>query len=72
MTNPFDDDAGTFVVLNNSEGQYSLWPSLIDVPDGWSKRFGPQTRQRCLAYVEQHWLDMRPASLIASEEQRAK
>ena len=28
MTNPFEDDNGTFHVLVNDEGQHSLWPSL--------------------------------------------
>jgi hypothetical protein len=35
MTNPFDDDNGTFIALINDEGQYSLWPTFADVPDGW-------------------------------------
>ena len=36
MTNPFDDKSGIFQVLINDEGQYSLWPSFIDVPKGWT------------------------------------
>jgi len=35
MTNPFEDENGIYHVLINDEGQYSLWPSFIDVPDGW-------------------------------------
>ena len=31
MTNPFDDEDGTFLVLLNDEEQYSLWPAFIDV-----------------------------------------
>jgi MbtH protein len=27
MTNPFDDENATYVVLVNQEGQYSLWPA---------------------------------------------
>ena len=30
MTNPFEDENGTYVVLINDEGQYSLWPDFID------------------------------------------
>ncbi|MFE7595491.1 MbtH family NRPS accessory protein, partial [Kitasatospora sp. NPDC057512] len=26
MTNPFDDQDGTFLVLVNDENQHSLWP----------------------------------------------
>jgi MbtH protein len=62
-TNPFDDDNGTFVVLINDEEQYSLWPTFADVPEGWQRVFGAAGRADCLAYVEQHWTDMRPRSL---------
>ncbi|OBK21745.1 protein mbtH [Mycobacterium asiaticum] len=61
--NPFDDDSRTFLVLVNSEGQHSLWPSSIDVPAGWDVAFGTDTRSNCLDFVEQNWTDMRPASL---------
>jgi MbtH protein len=61
--NPFDDDSGTFVVLINGEEQYSLWPTFADVPEGWRTVFGAARRADCLAYVEQHWTDMRPRSL---------
>lgn len=29
MTNPFDDEDGSFLILVNDEGQYSVWPSFI-------------------------------------------
>ncbi|MCA1705203.1 MAG: MbtH family protein [Actinobacteria bacterium] len=63
-TNPFDDENGTFYALINHEGQYSLWPVFADVPAGWTVVHGPQTRQPCLDYIEEHWTDMRPKSLI--------
>ena len=62
-TNPFDDDDGTFLVLVNDEGQHSLWPSFADVPAGWRRVFGEDTREACLAYVETTWTDLRPRSL---------
>jgi MbtH protein len=62
-TNPFDDETGTFVVLVNDEDQHSLWPTFADVPAGWRKVFGEPGRAECLAYVEEHWTDMRPKSL---------
>jgi MbtH protein len=65
MTNPFDDENGTFLVLVNEEGQHSLWPSFAEVPDGWTIAHGPGARRECLAYVEENWTDMRPKSLIA-------
>ncbi|MEU9714614.1 MbtH family protein [Streptomyces sp. NPDC047976] len=63
MTNPFDDQDGTFLVLVNDEGQYSLWPSFNEVPDGWKVSLGEGSRDAALAHVEQHWTDLRPASL---------
>jgi uncharacterized protein YbdZ (MbtH family) len=62
-TNPFDDEAGTFLVVVNDEDQHSLWPAFADVPAGWRKVFGEASRAECLAYVEEHWTDIRPKSL---------
>lgn len=64
MSNPFDDPEGVFLVLVNQEGQHCLWPQFAEVPAGWSEVFGAADRDACLAYVEQHWTDMRPKSLI--------
>lgn len=64
MTNHFDDTDGTYLVLINDEGQHSLWPTFIDVRSGWHVANSPDTRQGCLDYINQHWTDMRPQSLI--------
>lgn len=64
MTNPFDDPAGSFLVLVNDEGQHSLWPARTAVPAGWEQVYGPQERQACLDYVDEHWVDLRPRSLV--------
>jgi MbtH protein len=69
MTNPFDDPDGTFLVVVNAEGQHSLWPEFAAVPAGWSVASGPADRQSCLDYVSTHWVDMRPASLVAATEE---
>jgi MbtH protein len=63
-TNPFEDEDSRYFALTNDEGQYSLWPAFAAVPDGWSVAHGEDTRQACLAYVEENWADMRPKSLI--------
>jgi MbtH protein len=67
-SNPFDNDSGSFFVLINDEGQYCLWPTFADVPKGWNAVLGPENRGACLQYVEQHWTDMRPKSLVRSME----
>jgi MbtH protein len=71
-TNPFDDDNGTFYALVNDEGQYSLWPTFVPVPDGWTVVHGPASRQECLDHIEANWTDMRPKSLIAQMERQAR
>ncbi|MFI1018576.1 MbtH family protein [Streptomyces sp. NPDC020965] len=64
--NPFDDPHSTFLVLVNHENQHSIWPSFADVPVGWDVVHGEADRRSCLDYVEEHWTDLRPASLIRS------
>jgi uncharacterized protein YbdZ (MbtH family) len=64
VTNPFEDPDASYVVLINDEGQHSLWPALIDVPNGWRVIHGEAGRQECLGFIEESWRDMRPKSLI--------
>ncbi|MDX3060048.1 MbtH family protein [Streptomyces sp. NE06-03E] len=66
MTNPFEDENGTYLVLVNDEGQHSLWPAFAEVPGGWTVAHQEDTRQACLDYVEQNWTDLRPTSLVRS------
>lgn len=63
MINLLDDRDGKFVVLINSEGQYSLWPEPIVVPEGWDIAHPIDTRQNCLSFIESEWTDMRPKSI---------
>jgi MbtH protein len=63
-TNPFEDEEGVYRVLVNAEGQHSLWPAAISVPEGWDVAHQDDTRAACLAYIEENWTDMRPKSLI--------
>ncbi len=65
-TNPFEDEDGSYLVLVNDENQHSLWPAWLDVPAGWRTTHGPDTRANCLAHIEEHWTDLRPASLVAA------
>jgi MbtH protein len=64
MTNPFEDTDADYLVLRNEEGQFSLWPTFVDVPDGWTSVFGEAPRQACLDFIEENWTDMRPQSLV--------
>lgn len=67
MTNPFENEDGAYLVLVNAENQHSLWPARIDVPEGWTVAHGQDTRRACLDYVEAHWTDLRPSSLLATD-----
>lgn len=67
MTNPFEDNDRTYLVLINGEDQYSLWPSWIDVPAGWSVAHREDSRTASLDYINENWRDMRPRSLIQAE-----
>ncbi len=68
MTNPFDNEDGTFLVLRNDEDQYSLWPEFAEVPAGWTAVHGPDGRQACLDHIERTWTDMRPRSLVLATD----
>ncbi|WP_067504349.1 MbtH family protein [Actinoplanes sp. TFC3] len=64
MKNPFERDDIRYYALVNGEGQYSLWPTTNDVPDGWNVTYGPSDRQSCVTFIDDTWTDMRPQSLI--------
>jgi len=66
MRTPFDDDTAEFYVLINDEGEHSLWPTFAAVPTDWQIAHGAASRDSCLEYVETHWLDMCPKSLITA------
>lgn len=68
--NPFEDPDAMYRVLVNDEGQHSLWPAFLEVPDGWNVVFDEASRQDCLDYIEKSWTDMRPKSLIAAMEKK--
>ena len=73
MTDAFDDDDATYLVLTNDEMQYSLWPQHIAVPSGWTPTGPRGARQVCIDWIDANWSDMRPKSLvIAMEKERSR
>jgi MbtH protein len=50
-------------VVVNDEEQYSIWPADRDLPAGWRRDGFTGTEEDCLAYIDETWTDMRPASL---------
>jgi 4-hydroxymandelate synthase len=65
MSNPFDVEDGTYLVVVNAEGQHALWPIFAAAPAGWRVAHGPDRRAACLDYVTAHWTDLRPTTLTA-------
>ncbi|MGF7045582.1 MbtH protein [Paenibacillus sp. DS2015] len=64
MTNPFENTDGTYLVLMNDEGQYSLWPAFAQIPAGWNVVYEQASRQECLNHINSQWTDMRPKSVL--------
>jgi MbtH protein len=52
-----------FKVVVNDEEQYSIWPDERDNALGWRDAGKRGTREDCLAWIEEHWTDMRPLSV---------
>lgn len=60
MAHPNRDE---YSVVINHEEQYSIWLVDQQVPRGWREVGKRGTKEECLDYIEEHWKDMRPASV---------
>lgn len=58
-----DEDDVRYRVVVNDEEQYSIWPAVESVPDGWHEVGVEGSRTECLDHIELVWTDMRPRSL---------
>jgi MbtH protein len=56
-------DTRQHAVVLNDEEQYSIWPEGRQLPAGWREEGFTGTEDECLAYIDEVWTDMRPASL---------
>jgi MbtH protein len=72
MANPFEDESATYLVVVNYEGQYSLWPTFLVLPQGWTAVGPTGGREECLDWIEAHWTDMRPISLRSTVDIASK
>ena len=57
------EDRTPYQVVINLEQQYSIWPADRDPPEGWTAVGKRGSKAECLAYVDEVWVDMRPASV---------
>jgi MbtH protein len=57
------DVGNEYKVVMNDEEQYSIWPRDKANPSGWYNVQKVGTKEECLIYIQQAWVDMRPLSL---------
>lgn len=60
-------DEKEYFVVQNKEGQFSIWPSEKELPLGWNKEEVNGSKEECLNYIEKIWTDMRPLSIREKE-----
>ncbi|KAB8028152.1 MbtH family NRPS accessory protein [Fluviispira multicolorata] len=53
----------THKVVINHEEQYSLWDITRENPQGWTDVGFTGTKEECLNFIKEVWVDMRPLSL---------
>lgn len=63
------EDTTLYVVVVNSEEQYSIWPAYRELPLGWMDAGFRGVKQDCLKHIEEIWTDMRPLSLRKKMEE---
>src|SRR5215472_10484776 len=62
-------DKTVYKVVLNHEELYSIWPVDRENPSGWRNAGKSGSRSKCLAYIKEVWIDMRPLSLRKRMEQ---
>ena len=70
MTNPFEDENGTYIVLINDEGQYSLWPNSIGGLVAYEIATQLQSQGECgtfLALLDSYPADEQPGPPVPND-----
>ena len=65
-------DTTIYKVVLNHEEQYSIWPAERENPLGWKEAGKSGSKQVCLDYIKEVWVDMRPLSLRKHMEDFAR
>lgn len=63
MENPNIESKLFYKVVVNHEEQYSIWPADQENPLGWKDAGKCGTKEECLSFIKEKWVDMRPLSL---------
>jgi MbtH protein len=64
------EDTTIYKVVINHEEQYSIWFADRETPAGWREVGKSGPKADCLAYIKEHWTDMRPLSVRRRMEER--
>lgn len=56
-------DTIIYKVVVNHEEQYSIWPTYRELPLGWKDAGKSGSKEECLHYIKEVWIDMRPLSV---------
>jgi len=70
MPNHEAEDNRTYKVVVNHEEQYSIWFSERPNPLGWNDVGKSGTKQECLNYIKEVWLDITPLSVRKQMQQK--
>ncbi|MBX4179036.1 MbtH family protein [Streptomyces geysiriensis] len=62
MSSDGQGDGAIYQVIVNDAQQYSMSPMDKEVPANWRKEGKTGSKDECLAYIQEVWTDMRPAS----------
>lgn len=63
MSKNDSEDTTVYKVVVNHEEQYSIWPTYRELPLGWKDAGKSGSKEECLDYIKEVWIDMRPLSL---------
>jgi MbtH protein len=67
------EDQTIYNVVMNHDEQYSIWPAHKEPVPGWRAVGKSGSKEECLEYIKEVWVDMRPLSLRKKmEAERAR
>jgi len=66
------EDTTIYKVVVNHEEQYSIWAVDRENPLGWKDAGKNGSKQECLDYIKEVWIDMRPLSLRRKMQSSAR
>lgn len=62
------EDTTIYIVVENDQGQYSIWPQGRELPLGWRDVGFHGLKEECLRYIEEIWTDMRRPAISEAPE----